>query len=361
MNTTLDVIHGIIPENYISLLPNCISPSTLLVADGLPCHAAKIKSTPIKSILKKLKRETWVEGLYAREKDLAKIKRYKNIDGNYKNDFDENQFLTWIKAIEDNTAICEMENIKIGKGIFVPPQKKLSKGVFIPSSGIIKLGPTKEELETKNHCSALQDLNSPKRIIYGFINPEIKGGMLDLINHAPNLDELENFKYKNSSVKKMVAIANLQSAMKFYNGYAIMGVEVIQDIDGGEYGKQLLWSYAQPDEYLPHHQFMLENPIILLFDNRNEHNGETIDVNNYNLREIDIFLNTGKMMLLKVACLTRWELMEGDPESKLVFSIEDPYLSTQSKAIQSPIFYGYLQAYLKKNLAADRVIIKLSV
>ena len=359
MNKTLDTTSDILSENYISLLPNYISPSTLLIADRLPCHAAKIKSVAIKSILKKLKRETWVEGLYAREKDLTKIRRYKNTNGNYKNDFNENQFLAWIKAIEDNTAICEMENIKIGKGIFIPPQKKLSKGVFIPSSGIIKLDPTKEELETENHCSALQDLNSPKKTIYGFINPETKGGMLDLINHAPNLDELENFKFKNPAVKKMVATANLQSAIKFYNGYAIMGAEVIQDINGGEYGKQLLWSYAQPDEYLPHYPFILNNSILSLFDNRNEHNGETIDVNNYSLREINIFLDTGKTILLKVACLTRWELMEGDPESKLVFSIEDPYLSTQSKAIQSPIYYGYLQTYLKKNPAADRVIIKI--
>src|SRR5471030_3062043 len=140
-------------DNFISLLPLCATPTTLLVGDRLPCHAAKIESMPIKYILSELKRGTWVEGLYAPKKDLARIKRYKNPDGCYRNDFDEKQFLSWIKSIEDNTVICEMENKKVGKGVFVSPGKKLPKGTFIPSSGIIKLDPTKEELETKNHCS----------------------------------------------------------------------------------------------------------------------------------------------------------------------------------------------------------------
>ncbi len=344
---------------FASLLPFYVTPTTILVSDKLPCHAAKIKRIPIKYILEELKRETWIEGLYARKEDVDQINRYKNRDGQYKNDFDEKQFLNWVKTIEANTAICEMENKNVGKGIFVPPEKKLPKGTFIPSSGIIKLDPTNEELETKNHCSALQDLNSPKRKIYGLVDPAKIGGILDLINHAPNDEEIENFKFKNASVKENVATANLKSTIKFYNGYAIMGVEVFQDIDGGKYGKQLLWSYAKPDEYLPRHQSELDHPILLLFDNRNEHNGEIIDVNNYNLKKISIFLDTGEILLRKVASLTRWELMENSPESGFIFSIEDPYSSTQSEAIQSSIFHGFLQAYLKQNPVADRVIIKI--
>lgn len=78
-----------------------------------------------------------------------------------------------------------MENKNVGKGIFISPGKILPKSTFIFSSGIIKLDPSKKELETKNHCSALQDLTTQERKIYGLIDPEKIGGVLDLINHAP--------------------------------------------------------------------------------------------------------------------------------------------------------------------------------
>ncbi len=345
-------------DNLIPLLPLCATPKALLFSEKIPCHTEKIEIMVIKYILEKLKRETWVEGLYAKKEDLAKIKRYKNSNGQYKNDFDEKQFLTWVKMIEDNTAICSINKI-VGKGIFVPPDKKLPKGIFIPSSGIIKLNPTKEELETKNHCSALQDLNSLERKIYGFIDPEKQGGIFDLINHAPDDEEVLNFKFRHLSIKENVSTSNLKSTIKFYNGYAIMGVEVFQDINGGQYGKQLLWSYAQPDEYLSYHPSNLDNPRLVLFDNRNEHNGEIIDVINYSLRKIDIFINTGEIMLRKVTSLTRWELMQNAPKSGLNLSIEDPYSSAQTEIIKSSISYGFLQTYLKQNPVADRVIIKI--
>lgn len=346
-------------KDLISILPLSITPTSLWCSDKLPCHAAKINNTPIKDILDALNREEWVEGLFAYPEDLTQIKRYKEVDGQYKNDFDEKQFLQWIKTIQENTAICGMENKKVGKGVFVQPGKILPKFTFIPSSGIIKLNLTKQEFETKNHCSALQDLCSPERKIYGLIDPEKRGGILDLINHAPDEDEITHFTFKNSAIKKNVAIANLKSKIKFYNGYAIMGVEVIQDIEGGQYGKQLLWSYAKPDEYLSHHLAEFNQSMLVLFDNRDEHNGDIININHYSLREITIFLDTGDMMLRKVACLTRWELMESAPESGLIISIDDPYSSTQSESIQSSIVYGLLQTYLKQNPDANRVIIKM--
>jgi hypothetical protein len=343
----------------VSLLPSYTEAKTLLASDALPCHAANIKSTPLNTILKELRREAWSEGLYARKIDLQKIKRYQNPDLSYKNDFDDTEFLTWVHAIEENTAICSIENKYISKGVFVPPGKTLAKGTFLPSSGIIKLDPTKEELETKTHCSALQNLDSRKREIVGFIDPDKIGGILDLINHAPEEDEMVNFKFRTQLINKKVATANLKSIIKFYNGYAIMGLEVIQDIHGGNYGTQLLWSYAHACEYFDEESIPCKT--LLLFDNRDEHNGEIIPANNYSLKEINIFVDAGKLILRKVATLSRWELMDTSPESRLVISPEDPYSSTQSDAVQSPISYGYLQTYLKNNPVADRIIIKVTI
>lgn len=168
-----------------SILPLYTAPKTIRVCNKLLCHQAKIEEVPIEHILKELKREKWIEGLYAQKNDLSKIKRYKYPNGSYKNDFNVAQYLTWIKNIEDNTVICDMENKNVGKGIFISPGKILPKSTFIFSSGIIKLDPSKKELETKNHCSALQDLTTQERKIYGLIDPEKIGGVLDLINHAP--------------------------------------------------------------------------------------------------------------------------------------------------------------------------------
>lgn len=335
-------------EEYVSLLPFYVTPTTLLVSE-------RLINTPIEKILSELNREIWVEGLYVQKNDIDKIKRYKNSQGIYKNDFNEEQFIKWVKLLDENTALYEMENKTIGRGVFVPPGKTLPAGTFIPSSGIIKLNPSYEELATKTHCSALQDLNSPQREIIGLIDPALRGGLLDFINHAPDSDEIENFIFKNSATKNNVAMANVKSTIKFYNGYAIMGVEVFKDINGHVHGKQLLWSYARADEYI-------ENNICLcLFDNRDECSGKIIDINAYSLKEITIFLDAGELMLRRVASLTRWEIMEKSPKAKLIISTEDPYSLQQSEAIQSPISYGFLQASLRKNPIADRVVIRLPV
>jgi hypothetical protein len=346
-------------DTLVSLLPIYPEPKTLLSSDTLPCHAANIQSIPIHIILEELKREAWAEGLYAQNNDLPKIKRYQNPDQSYKNDFDDADFLIWVRAIEENTAICSIENNNVGKGIFVPPGKKLAKSTFLPSSGIIKLDPTKEELETKTHCSALQNLNSRKKEIVGFIDPEKIGGILDLINHAPEEDEMVNFIFRNPSIHQQVATANLKSVIKFYNGYAIMGLEVIEDIHGGNNGTQLLWSYAHACEYID--ELSSHSKTLLLFDNRDQHNGEIIPAKNYSLKEITIFVDAGQLILRKVATLSRWELMDTSPESLLLISPEDPYLSTQSDTVQSPISYGYLQTYLKNNPLANRIIINVMI
>jgi hypothetical protein len=254
-----------------------------------------------------------------------------------------------------------MENKNMGKGVFVPPGKKLPRGVFIPSSGIIKLDPTIEELETKIHCSALQNLNSPEKIIVGFIDPEEIGGILNFINHAPDKEELINFIFKKDYIKENVATSNLTSTIKFYDGYAIMGLEALEDINGEDQGTQLLWSYARSCEYLINDQFRSNTKKIILFDNRNKHNGEMIDTDEYALRVITIFIDAGELMLRKVASLTRWELMESSPEAGLVISSEDPYSITQAKTVQSLIPHKFLQTYLKQNPMVDRVIIQAPI
>jgi hypothetical protein len=196
-----------------------------------------------------------------------------------------------------------MGNKSLGKGVFVPYGKKLPQGTFIPSSGIIKLDPSEEELATKVHCSALQDLKTPKKTIYGIIDPAQIGGILDLINHAPDKNELMNFNFRNPSIKKRVSTSNLHSTIKFYNGYAIMGLEALEDIDGGELGQQLLWSYARTCEYLNQNNSKLEHSALYLFDN--VYQGKIIDPHHYSLRTIDIFIDKGKLMVQKIASLTR--------------------------------------------------------
>ncbi|GEM_PF-3107835 len=74
----------IMSKCFISLLPLCAAPTMFLVSDKISCHSKIIERRPIKYLLGKLKREAWVEGLYARKTDLSKIKRYKNVDGSYK-------------------------------------------------------------------------------------------------------------------------------------------------------------------------------------------------------------------------------------------------------------------------------------
>lgn len=348
-------------ELLVPLLPTYVPPQILLLGNGLPCHAKKIESKLTKDILKKIKRMIWKEGLYVLKKDFDKIIRYKNSDGNYKNDFDKKVYFEWVQTIENNTALCEMENKYVGRGIFVPPGKKLPKGTFIPSSGIIKLNPTTEELETKIHCSALQDLNSPEKKIVGFIDPQKKGGILNFINHAPDKEELANFVFADPSIKKNVSTSNLRSTIKFYNGYAIMGLEAMDDINGGKYGKQLLWSYARSCEYLANKKFKSNGKKLLLFDNRDKHNGEIIDANAYSFRIIDVFIDAGELILRKVASLTRWELMENPSESGLIITAEDPFSAAKSAPLKSFITHKLLQDHLKRNPMANRVIIEAKI
>jgi hypothetical protein len=353
------VMHDRIEEkNIISLLPHYDSPATLLVSDTIPCFGKRIVSKPIKQITNEISRQHWTEGLYVNKTDLDKIKRYKSSDGNYKNDFDARQFLGWVKTIEENTAICDMENKKIGKGVFVPYGKKLPKGTFIPSSGIIKLDPTEEELATKVHCSALQDLNTRTKIIYGFIDPAQKGGILDLINHAPDKQELTHFAFQNPTIRERVATSNLRSTIKFYDGYAIMGLEAFENIDGGEHGQQLLWSYARSCEYLENNTSKLVHPVLFLFDNRNEHNGKTIDPRYYALQKINIFIDDGELMIKKITSLTRWEIMEDSPDSGFIMLIDDNK-TDQDKTKQLLIEKSFLQVYLQKNPIADRIILDI--
>ena len=345
-------------DDFISLLPSYISPATLIVCDTLPCHKTGIKTRPTESILRELNRQVWTEGLYVRKNDLNKVKRYKNRDGTYKNDFNARQFLGWVITIEKNTVLCDMENKDVGKGVFVPYGKIIPKGTFIPSSGVIKLDPTVDELGTKVHCSALQDYNSRLKTIYGLIDPSQRGGILDLINHAPDKNEMANFDFQNPSIKKMVAISNLKSTIKFFNGYAIMGLEAFEDIDGGEYGVQLLWSYARSCEYLDKDLSTSGQSVLLLFDNRSAHNGKIIDPSFYSLRKIHIFINTGELTVQKIASFTRWELMEDSLDSGHLISMNFK-LPNQTEAKQFLIEKKLLQTYLKKNLIADRIFLDI--
>lgn len=344
-------------EELVPLLPVKLSPEKLLFSKKLPCHDVNIKKYPTSFILTLLQRQVWSENLYVKKNDLAKINRYRNLDGNFKHDFDDHQFSIWVKSIEENTAICHMENTLLGKGVFVPPGKLLPKGTFIVASGIIKLNPTKEELETKVHCSGLQDLNSTDKNIMGLIDPEKIGGILDLINHAPDEDELANFTFTNHSVKIHVSKSNLRCKIKYYNGYSIMGLETDSDIDGGKKGKQLLWSYASPDEYISQNSLKSNEQLIILFDNRDEFNGEAIDPIHYGLQKISILIDTGGAILQKISEVTRWEIMSGSPKEQLIVSIKDPSLLKYLLVIQSSVSNEFLQYFLNKNPKADRVIL----
>lgn len=342
-------------KTCIALLPTYTSPETLLVSDAPPCLGKGVVSKPTEQIIIELERQVWTEGLYAHKKDIDKVKRYRGWDGAYKNDFDERQFLEWVKTIEENTALCEMANKDLGRGVFVPQGKKFTKGTFIPSSGMIKLDPTEEELATKVHCSALQDLDTCTKKIYGFIDPAQKGGILDLINHAPDKNELTYFAFQKPKIKEKVATSNLKSTIKFYNGYAIMGLEAFEDIEGGEHGQQLLWSYARSCEYLENATSKLAHPTLFLFDNRPGHNGTIIDPNYYALKKINIFIDKGELMIQKIASLTRWEIMEDSSDSEFIILMDNDR-TNQDEPKQRFIEKSFLHTYLQKNPRADRII-----
>jgi hypothetical protein len=349
------VTDNILDETYIALLPTYKSPETLLVSNAPPCLGKGVVSKATEHIIIELERQVWTEGLYAYKKDIDKVKRYRGWDEAYKNDFDAKQFLDWVKTIEENTAICEMANKNLGRGVFVPPGGKFTKGTFIPSSGMIQLDPTREELATKVHCSALQDLNTCTKTIYGFIDPAQQGGILDLINHAPDKNELTYFDFQKQRIKEKVATSNLKSTIKFYNGYAIMGLEAVEDIEGGEHGQQLLWSYARSCEYLENTTSKLTRPTLFLFDNRHGHNGTIIDPHYYALKKVNIFIDKGELMIQKIASLTRWEIMEDSSDSEFIILMDnDP--TNQDEPKQRFIEKSFLRTYLQKNPLADRMI-----
>lgn len=345
-------------EELIALLPEVASPQSLYISDKLPCHTKIISQQPIANILKQFKRQQWSECLYARQQDVPHILRYQNTDGSWKQDFDENTFRHWIAETESNVAICHMEHPALGKGVFVMPGKVLRRGTFIISSGIIQLYPSREDLATKVHCSALQNLHSMDKTIYGLINPAVRGGFLDFVNHAPNPDELDHFVFQTPTLRKNVATANLRSRIRFFQGYAVMGVEATEDISGGEFGRQLLWSYALPDEYLAPDDF-LPTKKLFLFDARPEHAGEVIDPTRYFLKTIQIYFDTGDMLFHPVSEKTRWEILESHPDERLCIATEDPYSTIQGEKVVSPISYGFLQEYLRQNPGADRIILQV--
>lgn len=348
-----------ISDELHPLLPCCPPPEKLLFSDTLPCQKANFKHQSTQAILDMLQRQAWHENVYVQKNDLNKLSRYKHSNGDYRNDFDEQQFMHWVKLIKENTAICDLMNPLLGKGVFVPPGKRLPKGTFIISSGIIKFNPTQEELETKVHCSALEDFNSPDKKIIGLIDPNLIGGILDLINHAPDKTELDNFTFDPPAIKTTVAVSNLLGKIKFYQGYSIMGVEVCEDIEGGDKGVQLLWSYASPDEYLTHDFFKTVSQSILLFDNQCEHTGKTINSTHYALKKITIFIDTGDLIPEKIATLTRWEIMNSPPNMKITIPTIDCSLTKELVAVQASISYGFLQSYLKQNTNAHRIIIAM--
>ena len=342
-------------EHFVSLLPLYSSPETLLISNSLPFPGKEIESKPTAQIIKDLERHSWVEGLFVRKNDLDRVKRYTNRDKRYKNDFDAHQFLSWVKSIEENTVLCDMEHKAMGKGVFVPCGKKLPKGTFIPSSGVIKLDPTAEEMATKIHCSALQDLNSLTKTIYGFIDPCRKGGILNFINHAPDENEMAYFDFLHPAIKDKIMTSNLKSTIKFYDGYAIMGLEVIRDIEGGDYGQQLLWSYARSCEYLESDESQVTRTTLQLFDNRNGYSGKTIDSGDFTLRNINIFIDNGKE-IKKITSLTRWELMEDSPGFGFILLTDNQGIN-RGEAKQLFIDKKMLQAYLQKKPRADRIIL----
>ncbi len=197
----------------------------------------------------------------------------------------------------------------------------------------------------------MQNLDSLQKKIIGFIDPEKKGGILNFINHAPDKNELAHFDFKDTTIEEKVATSNLKSMIKFYDGYAIMGLEVVDDIAGGQYGTQLLWSYARSCEYI-------EKKHLLLFNKIAKYQGETLELSKYDLKIISIFIDTGDLQLKKVAAMTRWELMENSPQAGLFVKIPDPDANAHAEQMQTVIPYKVIQAHLNNNPLADRVIIQ---
>jgi len=154
------------------------------------------------------------------DQDLLKyLPRIQNADGQWKSDFDEETYVSWMRKIEQRTALCESKrNSK--KTIFVLPGQKLEKGTFIPTSGIVS-GWHREEKTIS-------------------VNPGDFSGITQFIEDGFVEEQLKFFEYKDENEKARVARPNLRYVMNFFNGYPIPGYEVIDTLEGEEYGKRLL-------------------------------------------------------------------------------------------------------------------------
>ena len=137
-----------------------------------------------------------------------------------------------------------------------------------------------------------------------------------------------------------------------------MGLEAYEDIEGGEQGQQLLWSYARSCEYLEQNTSKLVKPTLFLFDNRNGHRGTIIDPRYYTLSIINIFIDNGENRIQKIASLTRWEIIEDSADSGFLI-LMDPNATNPDETRQILIEKNFLQTYLQKNPIADRIILEV--
>jgi hypothetical protein len=135
-----------------------------------------------------------------------------------------------------------------------------------------------------------------------------------------------------------------------------MGLVALEDIMGGEQGQQLLWSYARSCEYLNQNTLKVVHPALYLFDNHDGYQGKIIDPHNYSLRRINIFIDTGDLMIQKVTSLTHWEIMEDASDSEFLILV---YPNTEDPDETNQLFIdrNFLQSYLKNNPVANRMIL----
>lgn len=204
----------------------------------------------------------WFNGLKIRPEDKKKLIRYDGED----NQFTFKEHCQWAEEVFNKTVIRKINN-EIGVGLFVAEGQVLAKGVFIPASGVIDFSLLQLE---NSHCSPYY-YNSKKALI----DPSQFGNPFDFSNHAFDKQDLHELMEFDPKLEEKVAAPNLRFCYKSYNGYRIQGVEVIQNIQGGQ---QLLWSYANVGDYF-NDQNRLKKPL-LLFNT----NGRVIDPIYYRLK-----------------------------------------------------------------------------